>query len=218
MKKLFALFSLITVLALTSCGGGGNASEDAALSPKERDAVRHVRKHIGKGEKLLSYEIAEGPMPVELMTDEYKRYRDDVFKAGLDYVNCLKRGLEEPAMKQAQKIQRIQEEIIVKTHEWREEQGTSTYLFVLANVLDPKSSEHPQYKLIAVFNPVTMQNDFWLPLTTPFVNNAAMILNAENGTLFEYATNPDHDTAALAQNVENPVLNFIFSADPSTVR
>lgn len=219
MKKLLACISSL-LLILTACAGSGSntTNDDADLSPKERDALRHVKRHLNKKEKLVDYEFVEGPMPVELMTDEYKRYRDDVYKTGLDYVNCIKRGLEEAAQDKATKLLRYQEEIIVKTHEWEQEQGTSEYLFVLATVEDTGKPDKPISKWIAVFNPVTMQRDFMFPLTTPFVNNASMILSAENGSLFEYATDPAYNAAALTQSLNNPILNFIFDADPSTIK
>ena len=219
MKKILFLFSIFTLL-LGSCSGNSNSAsaDEEGLTPQQRDAVRHVKNHLDKNEKLVSYEIAEGSMPAALMTDEYKKYRDGVFKAGLDYVNCLKRGLTGPAEQQAQKILDYQSEINTKIQDWEQEQGTSKYLFVLADIQNKRNSNHPYSKLIAVFNPVTMQNDFWLPLTTVFVNNAALILNAQAGTLVEYATNPQFDYKSLLQGVDNPVLQFIFNADPSTLK
>ena len=207
---------MLLAIIFASCGGGGVAIDDPNLTTTERDAVKHFKEHLPRKETLVAYQAYEGPMPVELMTDYFKGMRDDVNKAGLDYVNCVKRGLQEQAEKQVSKIQRYQEEILVKSTEWSQEQGTSEYAFVMADVKDRTSSQIK--KVIAVYNKATMQKDFELPLTKPFVNNASMILNANNGTLFEYATDPNHDTAALAAQVTNPVLKFIFEADPATVR
>ena len=220
MKKIISFASMFLLLLVTSCSNGGNTQTDNAdLSPKERDALKHTIDKLNSHEELESFEIVEGKMPVELMTDEFKKYRDDVFKTGMDYNNCLKRGLQDEADKQAQKLLRYQEEILVKATEWQEGTGgTSNYLFVLATIKDSSNTTHPLSKVISVYNPVTMQHDFWMPLTTPIVNNAALILNAVNGSLLEYATNPAYETKALADSINNPVLKFIFDADPATIK
>lgn len=219
MKKkislLTALFAMM-VTFLSSCGG--NSENYEGLTPEERDAVNYVKHHLERKEKLIEFEIARGPMPAELMTDAFKKYRDGVNKAGMDFNSCQVRGIESGMQKALEKIAEAQNEIVTKCDQWRIEQGTSEFLFVLATYRTAGNPQPGTAKLIAAFNPVTHQNDFMLHLTKPVVNNAAMIYNALNGTLFEYATNQSEDLKTLASKVENPVIKFIFETDPSTVR
>lgn len=211
MNKIFTLASLLVFMLLGACGNNNNNETDNNLDPKERDAVRHVRNHLKKGEKLTGFEIVEGPMPAEMMTDKYKGYRDKVNKEGLDYINCVKRGLEKQAFEKQDKIREYQDEIQNSVAQWRQEQGTSKFMFVLGEVSN--LSKNQQYRLIAVFNPVTMQTDFFMPVTKPFVNNAEMILSAMEGKLFDYATDPDHDVKTLIKETTDPIVKFIIDTD-----
>lgn len=206
MKKLFISLSILMSFVLSSCGGG-NVSLDPNMPPHERKAVSSVIGHLEHGESLVDYEVMEGAMPVELMTDEFKRYRDEVNKAGLDYNSCKTRGIDSGMEKAKKKIMDDQEEIQTRISNWKVEQGTSKYIFVLATIKERNGSVK---KEIAAFNPVTGQHDFTMPLTKPVVNNAALILNAANSTLFEYATDGNHDTKALVPK-DNPILQFIFT-------
>lgn len=212
MKKISLFISLFTLLLVSSCGSKMVPGEEN-LTPDELKAVNHVRNYLSRSESLDSIEIVTEPMPAELMTDEYKGYRDDVYKAGLDYNSCKTRGIEQGMVKANEKILEVQNEIQTKVAQWRTEQGTSKYLFVLATV---KTSNGGYNKLIAAFNPVTLQNDFMFPLTKPFVNNARMIQNAMNGTLFQYATDTNGTSPSINSN--DPVVNFVLLANPATVR
>ena len=217
-KRLLLSLGAFLILFVASCGRGGASIDDPSLTPEEKDDVAYVKRNLEKGERLEEYIVARGAMPVELMADDFKRYRDEVYKAGLDYNSCKTRGIAQGMEKAQNKILTIQAEIVSKCSEWQVSQGTSEYIFVMATVKGPVSKGGKLSKLIAVFNPVTDQHDFTLPLTTPVVNNASMILSALNGELFSYATDGTYDKKLLAGKTTNTVVKFILEADPSTVR
>lgn len=214
MKKLFFTLSLMIMMVCSSCYRDAKAIDDANLSPQEREAIGYVKKHLDKKERLIEADVARGPLPVELMADDFKKYRDDVYKAGLDYKSCQTRNIAVGMEKAQNKIMTDQAEIVAKCAEWQVEQGTSEYLFVLATIEALGNNTKYIKKEIGVFNPVTLQNDFILPITKPVQNTAAMILSASNGELFQYATDGAYEIKALASKTTNPILQFILEADP----
>lgn len=220
MKKLFLALNCILFSLLVSCGGGNNSEntatedKDARLIPEERRALAYVKTHLDNGDTLTDYEVCKGPMPVELMTEVYKGYRDEVNKAGLDYNSCKTRNIPSGMEKAEKKIAEIQNELQTKVSEWQVSQGTSEYVFVLMTLTTKGNTVK---KEIAAFNPATGQHDFTLPLTNSMVNNASMIVAGVNGSLFNYATDPNFDISTIIPK-DNPMLGFIFNANPKEVR
>ena len=208
MKKL--LFCLVVLLAasMTSCSSNSAPNDNTA----EGKAVKFVKKQLKKNGKLLDYQIVNGQLPVEIMADEFKAYRDAVFKARLDYRACQVRGLKAAMEQNIAKIQSCQELVKDKVAVLSKAQADSEYVIMLATVEEKGRAGKFQCHLIAAFNPETLELEKWLPITTPVKNNAIMIVNALNNSLLEADDNQDMDS--LAAKTTDPVVQFILKSTP----
>lgn len=211
MKKIFSLFALCSLIFITSCGGSDN-KEDANLSPNQKQAVAYVRSHLERGVKLADYEVVEEAMPVELLEGEFQSIRNGVFKAGLDYLSCQTRSLDAGMEMAREKISAYQEEIQAKVSELKNKYGNTQMIIVCGKVETKATFEVAPQSLVVVFNPDTMEPECWIPVTVPVQNNAGMVLNGINGTLFDYSINPDHDFKAMADETSDPVVKFVLDS------
>ena len=208
MKHLFKFLSLCTCLVLFSCGGGSD-TEDANLSPQERQAVTYVKEHLEKGVKLTDYKVVKENLPVEIQEQPFKQMRDMIFKAGLDYKTNQTRNLQF-GMDMAKDIidtcQRQINDILANL----DLQATPESIIVYGTVKTKASFEVEPQGLIVAFNPETMEPIDWIPVTAPVQNNVGMIISASTHNLFDYAMNQDHDFKKMAESVSNPVLKFVL--------
>lgn len=206
MKNLFLILSLLIAFGMASCSSNIAPNDNT----QEGKAVKFVKKQLKKNGKLLDYQIVNGQLPAEVMADEFKAYRDAVFKARLDYRACEVRGLKAAMEQNIAKIEKCQELVKEKAEELTKAQADSEHLIVLATVEEKGRAGKFQSHLIAVFHPETLELEKWLPITTPVKNNAIMIVNAQNGTLL----NADEDPESLTGKTEDPVVQFILRSNP----
>ena len=211
MKSLKAIFPIALILILTACGGK-NESADQNLTPLQNQAVTYVKKHLNKGDKLESYQVVEEPMPASILEQPFLNFRNIVFKAGLDYQSCKTRGLEGGMKTAEEKLVNARTQIIETENFLTQNIGSSNSVIVLAKVKTPRSHDGNLQSLVAVFDPSTMENTEWIPVTTPVQNNVALVICANDSTLFEYAREQNHETKMLAAKVSDPVLKFVLEA------
>lgn len=210
MKILKSLLCLSLILLFTSCGG--NKENDSNLTPLQNQAVTYVKKHLERGEKLVSCQVVEEPMPASIMEQPFLNLRNAVFKAGLDYQSCKTRNLEAGMQMAQDKINAARQQIIQTDQAIEQSIGNTKSLIVLAKIKSPKSHDGNYKSLIVVFDPETMEAKEWLPVTTPIQNTVALVLCAKDNTLEEYAKELNHETSILAGKVTDPVLKFVLEA------
>lgn len=208
MKYLFLYLLVLTGLILTSCSSKSGKFSNI----KEEKAVDYVRKNLKKQGRLIDYQIVNGPMPIELMPDEFKSYRDAVYKAQLDYRACKVRGLNAGMEKAVNTIAECQEEIKSKIEDMPRD--TNSYIMVLATVQENSAARGRKSNVIAVFNAETLNMEKWATVTTPIQNNAILIANALGGTLLSYGMDMNHNLDSLASAVTSPVVQFILRSTP----
>lgn len=214
MRSKLILSVLVSVSLLFSCGSAG--SSDSNLSAEENEAVAYVKKHLNKGEKLISYEIAKSEMPTALLSEELKSYRDAAYKAALDYQSCKTRGIEQGMEKAKQSLISCQEDICnVNTQFTQSEAGKKEYLFVLGKVDNRNGSKS---KIIAAFDTENKTNELWLPLTKPVYNNALMVSACLSGKLIEISLNPQDNPVGIIGKISNPIVNFIIDSEPNEIK
>lgn len=211
MKNSFRFMSLCVLLTLFSCGGNNN-SEDSALSPQERQAVDYVKSHLERGVRFTDYSVVEEQLPVCLMEQQFQSFRNGVFKAGLDYQTNKTRNLEAGMEMAVTKIAGYQEEIQNAVNELEKTLAGKNALIVYGKVRTKATEEVEPQGLVVALDPETMQQIAWIPVTVPVQNNVGMIINAMNGTLFDYALTQDHDFKALASTQTDPVVKFILES------
>ena len=201
-------FAILFVAIMASCGGS-SVNIDPNLDDQERDAVIKTEKSLPRGDKIEEYSVVKSKLPLALLATEYKGVRDQVNKAKLDYVNCMKRGLEGPAQKNLEQLSLIQDEIRAK--ESSINLSSPEYLFVLASVKERERRDGQLTGYIAVYNPETLEQIDLVQVTTPVFNNAVMMTEALLGVL----NNPENFSDTHSNmNSENPVVNFILHSNP----
>ena len=205
MKKLFFGLMVLTAV-LSSCSGGSSSGGD---TPEER-AVNYVKKQVKKEGKLVDYEVVNGELPVALMADEFKAYRDAVFKAQLDYRTCQVRGLKAGMEKAVATIAECQEGVKSRVEELSKAQTGGEHLFVLGTV--ERKGSHSQVGIVVVFNPETMEMEKWETVTTPIQNNAVLLTNALSESLLDYSMSQNQNLDSLANAVNDPVVKFILKS------
>ena len=205
MKKLFLGLMVLTAV-LSSCSGG---SSSGGNTPEER-AVNYVKKQVKKEGKLVDYEVVNGELPVALMADEFKAYRDAVFKAQLDYRACQVRGLKAGMEKAVATIAECQEGVKSRVEELSKAQTGGEHLFVLGTV--ERKGSHSQVGIVVVFNPETMEMEKWETVTTPIQNNAVLLTNALSESLLDYSMSQNQNLDSLANAVNDPVVKFILKS------
>lgn len=205
MKK-FILFCLpLIALIFSACGGSVKIDEN--LSPEETQAVRKTESALPAGTKLQNYEVVKAKLPLALLADEYKSFRDDAYKARLDYRTNVTRNLPQIAEKNLQTLKTIQSEIINKDSSLNAQ--SPEYIFVLADVKERERRDGNLTAFIAVFDPENVEQVDFVQVTKPLYNNAVMVTEALDGTL----ANPDPADEANLKS-ENPVVNFILKGSP----
>ncbi|MCH5224689.1 MAG: hypothetical protein J1D77_01775 [Muribaculaceae bacterium] len=211
MKKLFSkiLFFFAIAIGITSCGGGSSASSDPNLNAQEREVVVKTEKSLPKGDKLENYKIVTSSLPLALLDDEYKSTRDQVFKARLDYINCIKRGLDSHAQKNLETLQEIQKQIGEKEENLKS--TSPNYIFVLAEVKERTRRDGKLSGFIAIYDPENLEQVDLVQVTTPLYKNAEMMTEALDGTLADPATF-SKDPSELTSS--NPVVEFILRSNP----
>lgn len=194
-----------------SCGGNRETTDDN-LTPEEQQAVKYVKSHIERGDKLMDYKVVSEPMPASLLEQPFKNLRNIVFKAGLDYQSCKTRSLAVGMEKAEQKISEARVQILSLEEELSKQIGNDPSIIVLAQIKSRKSHTGDPQSLVAVFDKSSRQLTEWIPVTTPVQNSVALVINAQDDTLEEYARPQEHDMKALSEKVNNPVLKFVLEA------
>ena len=205
MKNLFLISFLIMAAMLLSCSSGkGDSQEDKAVS--------YVKKRLERNTKMVDYQVVKGQMPLEMMADELKSYRDIVFKARLDYNTCKVRSLQAGMDMALAKIKECQDGIKGIADELAKTQAGGEHIFVLATLEEKSVLGKRQSSLIAGLNPETMEIEKWVPVTTPVKNNAIMVANAMNGSLLDDGMDSNENVDKLADATENPIVRFILKS------
>ena len=199
---------LIMTAVVSSCSSGSSPKGES----QEGRAVSYVKKHLERNTKLVDYQVVKGQMPIEMMADELKNYRDIVFKARLDYGACKVRGLAAGMEQALAKIKQCQEGINGIADELAKTQANSEHIFVLATIEEKSALGKRQSNLIAVLNPETMEIEKWVPVTTPVKNNAIIVANAMNGSLLDDGMDSNENVGKLADATENPIVRFILKS------
>ena len=205
MKNLFLSLMVITA-ALSSCSG---SSSSGGNTPEEK-AVSYVKKQLKRQGKLVDYQIVNGQLPIEMMADDFKAYRDAVFKARLDYRACQVRGLKAGMEKAVATITECQEGIKSKVDELSQAQTGDEHIFVLGTV--EKKGNGNKFNIVVAFNPETMEMEKWETVTTPIQNNAILLTNALSESLLNYGMRQDENLDSLANTVNDPVVKFILTS------
>lgn len=196
--------SVITV----SCGRS-SVKINPDLNETEVECVLKTENSLSRTDKIENYTVVYSTLPLSLLESEYKDFRDQVYKARLDYINCIKRGLEQPAQKQLDILKQIQDIILEKDSIIN---ATSPeFLFVLAEVKENTRRDGNLTGYIAVFDPTTLEKVDLLQVTTPLYNNAVMMTEAINGTL---ADSQYVNQSSGKMQSANPVVNFILQSHP----
>lgn len=210
MLKSFIKSGLILLLGLIMCSCGGSSIKiDPNLSPEEKEAVVKTEKSLPHGDKMVNYTIVKSTLPLALLDQEYKNMRDQVFKYRLDYINCMKRGLEAPAQKNLENLAQIQNIILEKSAAL--ESASPQYIFVLAEVKERTRRDGKVSAFIAIYDSSTLQQTDLIQITTPIFKNAEMVTEALDGTLANpetFSNNPSE------LNSSNPIVNFILHSNP----
>lgn len=206
-KTLNILVALSFLLIMGSCGG--SVKIDPNLSKEEVQAVEMTEKSLSRGDKIENYKVVKGKLPLALLETEYKSYRDQVYKAQIDYVNCVKRGLDDAAQKNLGTLEAIQQSIVENSKNL--EAQSPEYIFVLADVKERSRKDGNLTGFISVFDTSTLQQVDLIQVTTPLYKNAIMITQALEGTL---ANPAKADPSPTDLHPENQVVQFIFSSHP----
>ena len=211
--KTFLTVSLLLALVagISSCGGGGNA-DDQNLTPLQNQAVRYVKSHLERREKLAEYQVVEEPMPAAILEQPFLSLRNDVYKAGLDYQSCKTRSLQAGMDMAMQKLNVAREQVHETDSLLTANIGSQNSIIVLAKVKSPKNIDNTPSSLIVVFDPETMEAKEWIPVTTPVQNTVALVLCAKDNTLSEYAIERNPDASMLESKTTDPVLKFVLEA------
>lgn len=211
MKILKALSIFSFAIILSSCGGRKEVN-DVNLTPIQNQAVTLVKKHLTRGDKLEYYQVVEEPMPASILEQPFLNLRNTVFKAGLDYQSCKTRNLEAGMKAAEDKLVNARTQILETEKFLQDNIGSSNSLIVLSKVKTPKSHDGNLQSIVAVFDPQTMEMREWIPVTVPVQNNVALVVCANDSTIFEYAREQNHETQMLAAKESDPVLKFILEA------
>ncbi|MCH5234627.1 MAG: hypothetical protein J1E16_04980 [Muribaculaceae bacterium] len=205
MKKIIFLTSFIIGVLFASCGGS-SVKIDSNLNSEEANAVIKTEKSLPRGAKMESYEVVKSKLPLALLAEEYKDYRDQAYKARLDYRVNMTRGLQQVAEKNLQTLQNIQN--IIKEKSKNLESTSPEYIFVLAEVKERERNDGKLTGYISVFDSNDLEQVDLIQVTTPLYNNAVMVTEALEGTL----ENPDQNTDNLKSS--NLIVNFILNSNP----
>lgn len=209
MKSFIRYYLLFAIVLMSSCSFD-SSTNISGLGDKETKAVKYVKTHLD-GARLVKYEIVEEQLPLSVYSDYFKKYRDEVYKAQLDYKSCQTRGIQQGMEKALNTILNCQTEIVDRIHKMSESADTCKYLIVLADVKE--RSGNPG-NLIVAFNPQTLKMEKWISITTPIQNNAALIINSKSQTLLPYSLTMKQNFDSLANTVTNPVDRFILLSSP----
>lgn len=211
MKNLFLIIISLCCLIISSCSSnpGIPINENTA----EGKALKTVKKQLKRHGVLVSYEIINGQLPIELNSDNFKKYRDAVYKASLDYRSCKVRNLKAGMEKAINTIETCQVEVKDKVEAMVQTNDKTDYLIVLATAKE-KGNLHGNSSYIAVFNPETMNMEKWITITTPIQNNAILISNAMSDHLMQYGMEMNQNLDSLANTVNNPIVKFILKSNP----
>lgn len=199
--------AFVVLLGMVSCGG--SVKIDPNLSKEEAQAVVMTEKSLPTGDKMVSYQVVKEKLPLALMDSEYKSYRDQAYKAQLDYRACVTRGLTEAAQKNVEILQGLQSSIREKSKQL--ESQSPEYIFVLAEVKERTRRDGKNSSFIGVYDPETMQQVDLIQATTPVYKNAVMVTQALDGTLCDPAK---ADPAPDQISSTNPVVQFVLSSNP----
>lgn len=208
MKKI--VFLCLTILGLLAVSCSGTNADGANENTSEGKIVKYVKKGLNRGVKLKEYTIVNSYYPIELSSDDFKKYRDAVFKAGLDYNACKVRGLQAGMESALSTINRVQESIKEIVDEYDSRNDKKEYTFLLGTIVERNVESY----LIVAFDLENNEMIGWHEVTTPIQNNACMIVNALQGKLLDYALNTSSEPQSLADSVENPVVKFILTSRP----
>lgn len=211
MKLIKTIAALSLILLISSCGGH-KETNDQNLTPLQNQAVTYVKKHLERGDKLEAYQVVEEPMPASILEQPFLNLRNVVFKAGLDYQSCKTRGLEAGMKMAEEKLVNARNQILETEKMLEKNIGPEKSVIVLAQIKTPRSHDGSLQSLVVVFDPSTMETREWIPVTTPVQNNVALVVCANDSTLFEYAREQNHETKILASKVSDPVLKFVLDA------
>lgn len=211
MKNTLSFSILSLLLLLCSCGGGDGGNYEG-LSPEETKAVKYVKSHLERGDKLVDYEITYGTLPAEMLDEPFLKIRNAVYKDGLDIQTNQKRGLTQAVEMSEQRIAAAQEQVKTMVANMQKEIGDKKYLIVMAHVKAAKAVSEEPSSLIAMFDAESGAPEVWQPITAPVQNTVALAVASQNNELKEYALNQNHDFKAMAAKTDNPVLKFILNS------
>ena len=213
MMKGFLRTGYVTImtLLLASCVKS-SVQLDPDLTENEKKAVLATEKSVSHLGSITEYEVFTAKVPAAMFDDKFKPYRDAVYKAALDYRACMTRGLDMAAQQQVERLETYQSDVVALAEEI--EGASPEYLIVLAEVKEKRRNEGKVTGVVAVFDPSIMQMVEWREVTTPLVNNALMIAEAEDGMLVECSINTPVDNSAIISKIANPVVRFILKVDP----
>ncbi|MCH5175867.1 MAG: hypothetical protein J1F40_08265 [Prevotellaceae bacterium] len=204
MKKTSIL--ALAALTLASCTGGAPTEGGA-----EALALYHVKSSLGRTAEVIDHQTLTAHLPPAVKADAFKGYRDAVNKARLDYSTSQVRGIQMGMDKALATIETCQTDIAAITRTMAQN-DTTTHLIILATL---KEKSGATSHLIAAFSPSTLEPELWLPVTTPVQNNAALIANAQHGTLLTPAAmTASQNLDSLATTVDDPVVQFILRSNP----
>lgn len=208
MKLLKRLsFAMIASLLLFSCGS--SVKTDPNLSKEESEAVVKTEKSLPRGDKMVSYEVVKEKLPLAILEAEYKAYRDQAYKAQLDYRACMTRGLNEAAQKNIEILKNIQNSIVEKSQNL--ESQSPEYIFVLAEVKERNHRDGKLSGFIAIYDSTTLERVDLIQVTTPLYKNAVMVTQALDGKLTDPTKN-NMDSNDVSSS--NPVVEFILTSNP----
>lgn len=213
MKGLFVRLLLPMMTILSACSSKSHPSALSGNSQEEK-AVHYVRLHLEKKTELQSYKVVNGDFPIVLMSDEFKPYRDAVYKAQLDYRTNHVRGLQVGMDKAVATLLQCQNEIKNQVENFRQSHADGDYITVLATLRDNNMSHQTEYNLIVVFDSQTLNMEKWETITTPIQNNAILMTGALNGTLLTEGIGMNQNLDSLAATVTDPVIKFILQSVP----
>lgn len=208
--KRFVVAGVVSLLLVMMSGcGGGSVKFDSGMSEQDREAVLKTKSSLSSGDKMESFSVVTSKLPLALLEPEYKSVRDEVNKAKLDYINCLKRGLDGPAQQKLEILKQVQTTIQEKDSSINV--GSGEYIFVLADVKERTRRDGNLTGFIAVYDPETLEQVDFMQVTTPLYNNAVMMTEALEGRLADpkyFTENPSELTS------NNPVVSFILRSNP----
>ncbi|MCH5232089.1 MAG: hypothetical protein J1E78_00520 [Muribaculaceae bacterium] len=212
MKYILQSLYFGVCVIMAACVNSGPEKTDPNLTEQQRTAVAYVRTHLNRGESMESYSVAELPEPACLIEQPFLNLRNDVNKAGIDWQSCKTRGIESGMVANDKKIEECCQQILDLDKELQNKIGEKNSIIVMARIKTGQSRDGEPRGLVVVFDPKTMEPTDWIVVTTPVQNSVAMVINAKEGTLDEYAKDRNHDFKAMAQKEKNPVLKFVLES------